>query len=111
MNTLDNPRSGIDEASVPFFQTALRFGLIGGLISITFAMVGQLTGLSKPTNMFSSIIVGLISILITISRQIKKMFYIVMLNNHRNILYGSRDLNPDTELFSFALGSSYPAII
>ena len=55
MDTLDDPRKAVDESAVPFFPTALRYGIIGGLASIVFAMVLNLTGLSIPKSMMTGL--------------------------------------------------------
>ncbi len=51
MTTLDNPNQVIDETSVPFLPTALRFGLIGGVIFIIYTLLANLTGLSIPNGL------------------------------------------------------------
>ncbi|RMG81560.1 MAG: DUF4199 domain-containing protein [Bacteroidetes bacterium] len=66
METLDNPNQSVDESTVPFLPTALRIGVIGGLVSITFTLVLNLTGMSIPTSIMSGILMGAIGIAITI---------------------------------------------
>jgi hypothetical protein len=51
MTTSDNPNLVIDENNVPFLPTAVRFGLIGGLIFIVYSLLANLTGLSIPNNL------------------------------------------------------------
>lgn len=67
MATLDNDFDHVNEADVPFIPTALRIGAIGGVISVIYALIGILTGLSNPGGgMMKMAIVGLIGIIITI---------------------------------------------
>ncbi len=51
MTTLDNQNQVIDEASVPYLPTALRFGLLAGLITIVYSLLANLTGLSIPNSL------------------------------------------------------------
>jgi len=49
------------------FPTAIRYGAIGGVISVIYALIGILTGLSNPAGgMMKMMVVGLVSIIITI---------------------------------------------
>lgn len=48
MTTLDTPNTSVDPRDVPYLPTAVRYGLIGGLIGIVFSMIGNLTGLTEP---------------------------------------------------------------
>ena len=49
MTTLDNPNTYPDPSEVPPWPTAIRYGLIGGLIFIVYGLIGNLTGLGRPT--------------------------------------------------------------
>ena len=64
MATLDDDYGYIDPSTVSPWQTAIRYGLIGGLISVIWALIGNLTGITLPTNgfmmMMLSALVGLI---------------------------------------------------
>ncbi len=60
MTTLDNPNNRVDESSVPFFPTALRYGGIAGLILVAYQMLSHLTGLSTPSSMMSGILSGVV---------------------------------------------------
>lgn len=65
-NVLDTPPVA-DPSSVPFSQTVIRYGVIGGLIMVVFALVGNVTGLSNPSSGIAmTIIFGVLSIVIYI---------------------------------------------
>lgn len=65
-NVLDTPPTA-DPSGVSFWPTAIRFGVIGGLITIIFGLIGNLTGLSNPSSgMAMTVIFGIISIVIYI---------------------------------------------
>ncbi len=49
MEPLDTPNRLADPASIPFFPTALRWGLIGGLVSIVYFMLGNTLGFGRPS--------------------------------------------------------------
>lgn len=49
MDTLDNPNRLIDPSSVSYQGIALRHGAFAGLILIAVGLLGNLTGLSDPT--------------------------------------------------------------
>jgi uncharacterized membrane protein YhaH (DUF805 family) len=67
MSTLDAPQM-INQSTVSPFPTAVRYGVIGGLILVAYALIGNLTGLTKPSAGFGILIVsGLISIAIYIA--------------------------------------------
>ena len=66
METLDNPRPAIDESTVPFFKTSLRYGLIGGLIGIVVGLISNLSGMSTSGSMMGGLVIGAVSIIITI---------------------------------------------
>ena len=65
MTTIDEPNTYLDPSNVPYFQTALRYGLIGGLILVAWGLVAQMTGLADPCaatqGSGSSVMIGLIS--------------------------------------------------
>ncbi len=63
MTTLDNNPT-IDESTVPFFPSALRIGLYGGLAVVIFGLISNITGLTVPTSIMNSLILGLIGIII-----------------------------------------------
>ena len=49
MQTLDGGFEQKKEADVAFFPTAIRWGLIGGVISVAYTLMGILTGISDPS--------------------------------------------------------------
>lgn len=53
MTTLDAPNNNIDPKDVSIFPTALRYGLIGGLVSIVISLLGNVLGLVDPCAGFS----------------------------------------------------------
>jgi hypothetical protein len=63
MATLDNPNVGIDESTVPFFPTALKYGVIAGLILVAYSMLGNMLGFSIPTSLGMGVIQMIIGIL------------------------------------------------
>ncbi|MEZ4960540.1 MAG: DUF4199 domain-containing protein [Saprospiraceae bacterium] len=64
MTTLDNPTQGKDESTVPFLPTAIRYGLIGGLISVVYSLISNMLGFSIPTSIGSWLLsIGLMLII------------------------------------------------
>lgn len=57
MSTLDNNLSDstFDESTVPFLPTAMRIGLIGGLVAVVFGLISHMTGLSVPNSIMKSL--------------------------------------------------------
>lgn len=49
MDTLDNPNKIIDPSTVSYQSISLRNGAIAGLILIIIGLIGNLTGISDPT--------------------------------------------------------------
>lgn len=66
MTTLDNPNNIVDESTVPFLPTALRFGLIAGLIFVVYTLIANMLGLSIPTSLGTMILQFVLSISITV---------------------------------------------
>lgn len=62
MTTLDAPNSNVDQRDVPFFQTALRYGVIGGMATIILSLIVNIFNLSDPTGGFTPV-TALISLL------------------------------------------------
>lgn len=58
MSTLDQPQF-VDEKTVSYWPVVQRYGLIGGLVLIAFALVSFLFGLNDPTN--ANVFLGLIT--------------------------------------------------
>lgn len=58
MTTLDEDRHLPDPSSTSVFPTALRYGIIGALISIGWSLIGFMTGLNSPN--ISNMIIGLV---------------------------------------------------
>ena len=54
-DVLETPQV-IDPNEVPFTNTAVRFGVIGGLVFIIYGMIATLTGLNLPSAGFGAII-------------------------------------------------------
>lgn len=50
MPTLDNPTHIPDIPTVPFRQTAIKYGLIGGGVSVVFGLIFYITGMTDPTD-------------------------------------------------------------
>jgi len=53
MTTLDNPGGTIDPSTVSMRPTAVRYGLIGGLITIAYGLVANVSGLNEPGSSLS----------------------------------------------------------
>jgi hypothetical protein len=70
MTTIDEPNTYKDPSGVPYFQTALRYGVIGGLILVVWGLIAQMTGMADPCAAMeggsNSIVVGLLSMLVLI---------------------------------------------
>ncbi|HFA49456.1 MAG TPA: DUF4199 domain-containing protein [Bacteroidetes bacterium] len=61
MTTLDS-KPIIDESSVPFFPTALKIGLYGGLILVIYNLIANMTGLSIPSSITNSVLASIVQI-------------------------------------------------
>jgi hypothetical protein len=59
MTTLDNPSNLPDPATVPLRPTALRYGLIAGLILIVFSVIFNMTGMMDYSGQKSNILPNL----------------------------------------------------
>jgi len=70
MDTIDNPLTPTNPSDVPFMQTALRYGLIGGAISVVVNLVAQLLGWADGSNMGMSMLIGAIGIAVYIIAQV-----------------------------------------
>ncbi len=70
MTTIDEPNTYVDPSKVPYFQTALRYGLIGGLILVVWGLIAQMTGLADPCKAMegggSSMMIGILSFAVLI---------------------------------------------
>ena len=67
MAVLDDNQNYVDPSTVSFWPTAIRYGLIGGLISAVYGLVGNMTGLTMPGgSILSMVLMGLVGIGITI---------------------------------------------
>jgi hypothetical protein len=83
MSTLDNPNVSVDPSTVSFWPTALRWGVIGGLIMVVYALVGNMTGLSRPSaGMAALAINGIVSIALYI------VLLVLAIRAHRTELGG-----------------------
>ncbi len=61
MSTLDNPNSVT--AAAPIGPTITRYGVIGGLIFVVYALLGNIIGFARPSaGMMSLVLNGLISL-------------------------------------------------
>ncbi|MGK0364900.1 MAG: hypothetical protein ACI85O_001960 [Saprospiraceae bacterium] len=74
MDTIENNMGSlIDDSQVPFVQTALRYGLIGGAASVITGLIMHITGISDGSSLgmlASTIISGVIGLGIFIGFQI-----------------------------------------
>lgn len=78
MSTLDSPPS-IEQSTISPYPTAIRYGLIGGLVLMAYTLIGNLTGITRPSGGFGMIaVVGLISIVIYVS------ILVMAVRKHRN---------------------------
>ncbi len=66
MTTLDDSIRPVEESTVPFLPTALRYGLIGGLIVMVYGFIANMTGLSLPTSILKSLGVMVLGIIVTV---------------------------------------------
>ena len=68
MTTIDEPNTYKDPSNVPYFQTALRYGLIGGLVLVVWGLIAQMAGFADPCKAMeggtNSIMVGLLSLVV-----------------------------------------------
>ena len=65
MATLDDDFGYIDPSTVPPYPTAIRYGLIGGLISVVYGLIANLTGLTNPTGgMMTLLLASVVGIVI-----------------------------------------------
>ena len=63
MSTLDSPTFSNNSASI--WPTILRYGLIGGLIFITYGLIGNITGMTSPGAGFGTLALNfLVSIIL-----------------------------------------------
>lgn len=49
MSPLDAPQEYPDPATVAPWPTAIRYGVIGGMVFILYTLIGNLTGIGRPT--------------------------------------------------------------
>ncbi len=67
MADLDDNQNYVDPSTVSFWPTAIRYGLIGGLISAVYGLIGNMTGLTTPGGGIGKmVLMGLVGIAITI---------------------------------------------
>lgn len=78
MTTLDNPSQAVDESAVPFIPTALRYGLIGGLVMVVYSLISNMLGFSIPTGIGSWLLTMLILFSLTFG------ICILAIRQHRN---------------------------
>ena len=64
MSNLDNPNIVVDESTVPFLPTVLRYGGFAGLALVVYTLVGNMTGLAIPTSMMGGLAVFALMIVI-----------------------------------------------
>ena len=79
MTSSDNPSTYPDPASVSFWPTAIRYGLIGGLIFIVYGILVNLTGFGWPS---SGLFQMLLSLLIVIVLYVGLLFFAI--RQHRD---------------------------
>jgi hypothetical protein len=78
MTNSENFEHIADESSVSFWPTAVKTGLIGGLILVVYALIGNMTGFSIPSSIVGSVLVGLLSIVFVI------LIGVYAVRQHRN---------------------------
>ena len=61
MTTLDNPTNIPDPASVPLRPTAMKYGLIGGLVLVVLSLVYNVTGIIDYTGQSSNMIPNILN--------------------------------------------------
>ena len=66
MDPIDEGHLPPNQSDVPYFSTALRYGLIGGAISIAFSLIANLAGLVDYTGAESNMLVNIVSFGITV---------------------------------------------
>lgn len=76
-STLDNP--GIDPQTASMNATITRYGLIGGLVFIVYALIGILTGISSPGAGF-----GMLGLNLVISLVLYVGLMVVAVRFHRD---------------------------
>lgn len=68
-----------DPATVPPWPTAIRYGLIGGMVFILYSLIGNLTGIGRPTaGLLPLLLFGLTYFVIYI------VLLLVAIKNHRD---------------------------
>lgn len=80
MNPLDEQMNYTDQSAVPVQPTAMRYGLIWGLVAIVFGLLMHVLGFSDPstTSTGMSVVMTLISTAITIA------FIVLAIKHHRD---------------------------
>ena len=58
MSILNKPGETIDPSTVSPWPTILRYGLIGGLVLVVYALLGNLLGFTKPSAGFVTLILS-----------------------------------------------------
>lgn len=90
MTTIDEPNTYQDPSNVPYFQTALRYGLIGGLVFVVWGLIAQMTGFADPCAAMeggsNSILVGLLSMAVFIG--VSALIGVLAIRQHTSDLGG-----------------------
>ena len=64
MSTLDNPNERVAESSVSFWPSAVRIGIVGGLIMIIYGLVGIFTGLASPAKGLGALMLNFLIVIV-----------------------------------------------
>ncbi len=79
MTNSENFEHMVDESTVSFWPTALRYGVLGGLFLVIYALVANMTGFSIPTSITSGLIQTVISLLFIV------VIGTLTVKQHRNV--------------------------
>lgn len=90
MTTIDEPNTYVDPSNVPYLKTALRYGLIGGLILVVWGLIAQMSGLADPCKAMeggsNSILIGLISMVVLLG--VSALIGVLAIRQHTTELGG-----------------------
>jgi phosphoglycerol transferase MdoB-like AlkP superfamily enzyme len=66
MTNSENFEHTVEESSVSFWPTAIRYGLIGGLVLVVYTLIGNMTGFTIPSSIMGGLILMVIGFLFII---------------------------------------------
>lgn len=78
MATLDNPNTAVNESTVPFLPTAMKYGGIGGLVYVLYGLVMNMMGMPVPTSL------GMMALTFTLIFAIGITVAVLAIKHHRN---------------------------